>query len=165
MIPTTLYSIIINKKTYWEKYPAQNPYDIAYIFLLERFQKFLKQRDAFGICIIDPREGQVEKHFIGNELSKIHNKMRWQNGKIWNKCPNIIEKLLFSESDKTIGIQVADLFCYPIFNIFEYNKKKDEYWRFKELTFPKLFKYKGKIDGYGIKYFPDTTKKDLKFYS
>ncbi len=76
-IPVTLYSIVIDKMGYWKQYPSQNPYDVAYVFLLERFQKYLSNKDANGICIIDPRGGQVEKSFIGQELDRLHNKMRW----------------------------------------------------------------------------------------
>lgn len=164
-IEVVLYSVVIHKETYWEQYPAQNPYQIAYIFLLERFQKFLNLKEALGICVIDPREGQTEKHFIGNDLSDLHDKMRHEDSSVWKKCPRIIEKLLFSQSDKTIGIQIADLFCYPVFHVFEYNKKPDEYWRFRELSYPKLYKNRGVVDGYGLKYFPDKTKKDLRFFS
>jgi len=164
-IPVVVYSVVIDKKSYWEQYPSQNPYDIAYIFLLERFQKFLKEQNALGICIIDPREGQVEKTFIGQELDRIHNKMRWEDGVVWSKCPNIVERLLFSTSDKTIGIQITDLYCYPIYHVFEYDKKKEEYWRFNEISFQKLYKNKGIADGFGLKYFPDKTKKDLRFFS
>lgn len=164
-IPAILYSVVIHKESYWDQYPAQNPYHIAYVFLLERFQKFLLENKSLGICIIDPREGQTEKHFIGNELNQLHDSMRWGDGVVWRKCPNIIEKLLFSQSDKTCGIQITDLFCYPIFNVFEYDKTRDEYWRFKELSYPKLYKKENKIDNYGLKYFPDKTKKDLKFFN
>lgn len=164
-IPVTLYSVVIDKEEYWKQYPAQNPYEVAYVFLLERFQKYLDQHDAYGICIIDPREGQVEKHYIGHDLDRLHNKMRWNPSGILNKCPNIIERLLFSTSDKTIGIQLADLYCYPIFHIFEYNKTKDEYWRFNELSLPKLYKQKDILDGYGLKFFPDNTKKGLRFFA
>lgn len=159
-----LYSIVIHKESYWEQYPAQNPYHIAYIFLLERFQKYLKMKQALGICIIDPREGQTEKHFIGNELSSLHETMRHEDGAVWRRCPNIVEKLLFSQSDKTVGIQVADLYCYPIFHTFEYDKSKDDYWRFRELSYPKLYKHGDIVDGYGLKYFPDKTKKDLRLF-
>lgn len=165
-IPVHLYSVVIDKAAYWEQYPAQNPYDIAYIFLLERFQKFLAREQSLGICIIDPREGQVEKHFMGNELSRLHNRMRWEDGAVWKKCPLIVEKLLFSQSDSTIGIQIADLYCYPVFHIFEYNKTQHEYWRFKELSFPKFVKSPtGELTGWGLKFFPDKTKKDLRFFS
>lgn len=164
-IPVTLFSIVIDKKSYWEKYPSQNPYDIAYVFLLERFQKYLADKDSYGICIIDPREGQVEKSFIGQKLDRIHNKMRWNPTGILNKCPNIIERLLFSTSDKTIGIQLADLYCYPIYHMFEYDKAKGEYWRFDELSFEKLYKSSGNFDGFGLKFFPDKTKKGLRFFS
>lgn len=165
-IPTNLYSVVIDKESYWQQYPAQNPYDIAYVFLFERFQKYLATQKSLGICIIDPREGQVEKHFMGNELTRIHNKMRWEDGAVWKKCPNIIEKLLFSQSDTTIGIQIADLYCYPIYHMFEYNKTKGNYWRFDELSYSKLVKSpQGNIDGWGLKFFPDKSKKDLLFFS
>jgi len=163
-IPVRLFSTIIDKTAYWQQYPAQNPYDIAYIFLLERFQMFLEKEKGYGICIIDPREGQVEKSFIGQELDRIHNKVRWTYG-FWNRCPNIIERLLFATSDKTVGIQITDLYCYPIYHVFEYDKTKDEYWRFKELSLPKLYKNKEILDGYGLKFFPDKTKKGLRFFS
>lgn len=163
-IDVAIYSIVVHKESYWDQYPSQNPYNIAYVFLLERFQKFLKENESLGICIIDPREGQTEKHFIGNELNDLHDKMRWNDGIVWKQCPNIIEKLLFSQSDKTSGIQISDLYCYPIFNVFEYNKTKEEYWRFNELSFLKLYKKEEIVDDFGLKYFPDKTKKDQRFF-
>ena len=163
-IEVVLYTVVIDKESYWDQYPSQNPYDIAYVFLLERFQKYLVESKSLGICIIDPREGQVEKAFIGEELDRIHNKMRWEESDLWKKCPNIIERLLFSTSDKTIGIQIADLFCYPVFHLFEYNKKPRQYWRYDELTLPHLYTKDGKLDGFGLKFFPDKTKKDLAFF-
>ena len=164
-IDVTLYSVVIQKEAYWLQYPAQNPYHIAYVFLLERFQKFLIKKKGLGICVIDPREGQTEKHFIGNELNSLHEKMRHEDGSVWTKCTNVVEKLLFSQSDQTVGIQIADMFCYPIYHVFEYDKNPNEYWRFRELSLPKLFKHEGKIDGYGLKYFPEITKKGLRFFS
>jgi hypothetical protein len=166
-IDVCIYSVVIDKAAYWEQYPSQNPYDIAYVFLLERFQKFLDAEQSLGICIIDPREGQVEKHFMGNELARLHNRMRWEDGEVlqWHKCPRVVEKLLFSQSDTTVGIQIADLFCYPIYHMFEYNKQRGSYWRFEELSYPKLCKNpQGDIDGWGLKFFPDKTKKDLLFF-
>lgn len=164
--PVNLYSIVIHKEGYWEKYPSQNPYNIAYIFLVERFQKFLAEKNALGIAIIDPREGQVEKSFMNDELDTVHDKLRWHDSGFWQRCPNVIEKILFSASDKTIGIQLADLFCYPIFHIFEYNKKKEEYWRFNETVIPKLrVGNNGELDGIGIKFFPEASKKGLRYFS
>jgi hypothetical protein len=166
LVPINLYSIVIHKEGYWSKYPSQNPYSIAYIFLIERFQKFLAEKKAFGIAIIDPREGQVEKSFMNDELDDVHDKLRWQDSSFWKKCPNVIEKILFSASDKTIGIQLADLYCYPVFHIFEYNKKTAEYWRFNETVVPKLcVSTDGKLDGIGIKFFPEESKKGLRYFS
>lgn len=173
-IGTTLIAVVIHKEGYWNKYPAQNPYDAAYIFLIERFQTFLMYKDAFGICVIDPREGKVEKQFIGKKLDRTHHLLRWTDEGFWKKCPNIIERVLFSSSDLTVGIQIADLYTYPVFNVFEYNKRKDEYWRFSEIVYPKLYFHTSiigkqderipQIDGTGLKFFPEETKKDFHFY-
>lgn len=141
-IPVTLIAIVIDKDAYWKQYPSKNPYEIAYLYLLEHFQRFLKEQNALGLCVIDPRVGRVEKSFIGDSLKDIHHAMRWRDGNIWMKCPNIVEKLLYSTSDDTIGIQIADLYCYPIFHIFEYGKKPEEYWRYADITYPKLWKLK-----------------------
>lgn len=163
-IPVTVISIVIHKELYWTHYPSQDPYEAAYMFLLERFNRFLARSKSLGICIIDPREGQVEKHFMGNKLSDLHDQMRWSNNHVWKSCSNIVEKLLFSQSDQTIGIQIADLYCYSIYHLFEYNKRSSEYWRFSEITRSKLDQLGGKIDGIGLKFFPEDTKKDFKYY-
>lgn len=157
-VPVTLISCVIDKKGYWRQYPSQNPYEIAYIFLLEQFQTFLENKDALGLCIIDPREGRVvDKKQMDRELNDTHQQMRWGKGGFWKPCPRIIEKVLFSDSELTVGIQIADLFCYPIFNVFEYNKKAGEYEWFDEISLPKL-------NGPELKFFPEETKKDFRFY-
>src|SRR3989344_646566 len=155
-IPITLFSVVVNKAAYWQEYPAQNPYDLAYGFLLENFQSYLEKVKGLGICIIDPREGQVEKNFIGQELERIHNKIRWDRSQL----SKVAERLLFATSDKTVGIQIAALYCYPIYHMFEYDKVKGEYWRFDELSAKKLYK-----QGKGLKYYPNKTRKDLRFFS
>lgn len=164
-IRTLLISVVIDKKAYWERYPAQNPYEAAYIFLLERYQTILQRSNHYGICIIDPREGTVEKKFIDKEIDKIHNLVRWSEGSFWKKCPNIIERALFSTSDLTVGIQLADLYCYPVYHIFEYDKIKEEYWRFSDICFPKLYHGVFGVIGSGLKFFPDETKKNFRFFS
>lgn len=154
-IPVSLFSIVIDKVAYWQEFPAQNPYDTAYGLLLKNFQRYLEVVKGLGICIIDPREGQVEKSFIGQELERIHNKIRWSASEL----SNIVERLLFATSDKTVGIQIADLYCYPIYHMFEYNKIKGEYWRFDELSSIKLYKEDG------LSFYPDKTKKGLRFFA
>ncbi|MDP3974811.1 MAG: DUF3800 domain-containing protein [Candidatus Jorgensenbacteria bacterium] len=139
-IPARLIAVAIDKVGYWSQYPAQNPYDAAYIFLLERFQEFLEAENELGLCIIDPREGTVQKKYIDKNLDQTHNLLRWDDHGFWKMCPRIIERVLFSSSDLTIGIQLTDLYCYPIFHIHEYGKKPSDYWRFKVVTEPKLVK-------------------------
>lgn len=176
-IPIVLISSVIDKKGYWTKYPSQNPYEVAYIFLLERFQTFLQYKNALGLCIIDPREGRVvDKKQMDKELNNTHQLLRWEKGGFWKPCPRIIEKILFSDSALTVGIQISDLFCYPIYNVFQYNKKQGEYEWFDEISLPKLYYHSviianfdksnlgPQIDGTGLKFFPKETKKDFHFY-
>ncbi|MBP9749140.1 MAG: DUF3800 domain-containing protein [Candidatus Pacebacteria bacterium] len=170
--PVVLISVVIDKKGYWSKYPSQNPYHAAYTFLAERFQTYLQNEQALGICIIDPREGRVvDKKFIDKDLDKVHRRLQWQSGGYWKQCPCIIEKALFSDSELTVGIQTADLYCYPIFNVFEYDKKDGEYIWFDEISKPKLYYHSVNyekaplIDGTGLKLFPTESKKDFRFYS
>lgn len=131
---------------------------------------FLEHNNSLGLCIIDPREGTVAKKYIDKELGRIHDLVRWHDEGFWKKCPSIIERVLFASSDLTVGIQISDLYCYPVFNIFEYDKKRGEYWRFDDVTYPKLHFYtkdqKGDpvIDGISLKFFPEQTKKDFRFY-
>ena len=176
-ITVALISIVIDKKGYWTKYPSQNPYHAAYIFLLERFQTFLLYKNALGLCIIDPREGRVvDKRNIDKELNDVHRLLQWEKGGFWKPCPRIIEKVLFSDSSLTTGIQIADLYCYPIYHVFQYNKIQGEYEWFDKISFPKLYYHSTvtisseksqlgpQIDGTGLKFFPTETKKDFRFY-
>lgn len=176
-IPISIISVLIDKKGYWSRYPSQNPYHAAYIFLMERFQTFLEFENDLGICIIDPREGRVvEKRSIDKELDDIHSLLRWEKGGFWKPCPRIIEKVLFSDSELTIGIQIADLYSYPIFHLFEYDKKPGEYEWFDIISRPKLYYHMKviastnlkeigpKVDGTGLKFFPTESKKDFRFY-
>jgi hypothetical protein len=135
-IPVEVITVVLNKQEFWEKYPSKKPYEYAYNYLLQSFQKYLAGQRALGICIIDPREGQVEKHYFGNEINDLHESLRYADTA--SACPNVIEKLLFSQSDKTIGIQIADLYCYAIYHIYEYDKKPADYWRYIDITAPKL---------------------------
>lgn len=161
--PVKIVSSVIDKKGFWDKYPSKNPYSSAYAFLIGQFQSFLEKEDSIGIVIIDPREGQVEKHYIGTEIDEVHHELRF-NGYKSNCCKRVIERVLFSTSDLNIGIQLADLYCYPIFHIFEYNKKKEEYWRFCEVTLPKMDYKKNESQKDALLVFPEESKKDLRFF-
>lgn len=165
-IPAINISIVIDKAGYWKQYPAQNPYDAAYVFLLERFNKYLEESESLGMVIIDPREGRVEKAFVGDHLRHVHGAMRHKapfftpNSK---KTERVIERLLYSDSADTIGIQLSDMYCYPVAHIYEYNKKAEEYWRFSEVCLPKLRRSEnGEIFGYGLKVYPNTKTDPFK---
>lgn len=159
-IPTHVIAVVVDKKGYWSRYPSQNPYHTAYTLLLERFQAYLDSKESLGICIIDPREGRVvDKRFIDKDLDIVHGSLRWKNDGDRKQCLSVIEKALFSDSALTVGIQIADLYCYPIFNVFEYDKKAGEYEWFDTISQPKL------DPSDGLRFFPTETKKDFRFFA
>ena len=84
---------------------------------MERFQMYLKEQNALGICIIDPREGQVEKSYIGPELDRIHSLLRWNENGFWQQCPNIIERVYFPRRTK---LWVFRLLIYTVIRCFIY---------------------------------------------
>jgi hypothetical protein len=133
-IPVQVIAVAINKTSYWQNAPSGNVYAHAYEKLLLQFQDYLSKTNQRGLCVIDPRENMGERHYFGSEINELHERLRH----IKNNVPNIIEKLLFSESHQTIGIQLADLYGYPLFHIHEYAKKPNEYWRYREITAVKL---------------------------
>jgi len=45
-----------------------------------------------------------------------------------------------------------------------WKKALDEYWRFRDITFPKLYKKNSRVDGFGLKFFPNSSKKGLRFF-
>jgi hypothetical protein len=159
-INATNISVVIDKAEFWKKFPSQNPYDTAYVFLVERFNRYLQDTESLGMVIIDPREGRVEKVFVGDHLRDVHASMRHRAPfftSLSSKTDRIIERLLYSASEDTIGIQIADLYCYPVAHVYEYNKKANEYWRFAEICGPKLRKNDdGEFMGYGLKIYPQT---------
>jgi Protein of unknown function (DUF3800) len=159
-IEVTNISVVIDKAEFWNKYPAQSPYDTAYVFLVERFNRYLQETDSLGMVIIDPREGRVEKAFIGDHLRDVHANMRHRAPfftALSKKTDRVIERLLYSASEDTIGIQIADMYCYPVAHIYEYDKKATDYWRFSEICEPKLRKSdSGNFIGYGLKVYPET---------
>ena len=101
-------------------------------------------------CIIH----EQDKHSIEQEFRDIKQKYYYN--------PNIEIKSNFLRyanpdiKDINSPIRLKDRARYdPIFHVFEYGKGKKEYWRFADITDPKL------ID---LKFFPEETKKNFKFY-
>ena len=164
-LPCTLFVVAIDKEHFWQIYPSKNPYNYAYVFLVERFQYFLQDERSLGIAILDPREGQVTKHYIGQEIDQVHHLMRFQGSNHGVNCSLVVERVLFSSSDLNVGIQIADLYSYPSFHVLEYKKKASEYWRFEKTVQPKLRLKNGKLDGIGFKVFPEVSKNGLALYS
>ncbi len=73
---------------------------------------------------------------LDKEIDAVHHHLRWNPNYYGDQCSNIIERVLFSPSDLTVGVQIADLYCYPIFHVHEYGD--EAYWRYQETVIPKF---------------------------
>ncbi len=156
-IDVTVLSVALDKRAFWDKYPSKKPYEAAYDLLIDEFQAFLESHGSLGLCILDPREGNVEKRLMDADIDRTHHKLRWECGTFGGICPDVIERVLFSSSDLTVGIQIADLYCYPVLHVLQYGKSPKDYWRFSDVTQKKLYK--------DVVLFPANTKTDFRHLS
>lgn len=155
-IDTTIFSAHINKLEHVKKY--QNPYDpyeLALKFILERISFQINNEDA--IIVLESRGKKEDKHLLN------HIKYLIDNGSEYITVENFsfIKGVYFNQKwDKSSNdlksywiLELADLFCYPIFKYGAYDKKDYAFNILKE----KLYHYP-EFDGCGIKVFPDDNK-------
>lgn len=146
--PLTLIAAVINIDALISKYtqPA-DPYELAYQFILERGNKMMLENNDYGFIILDSKSGQlrVDAGTQDHKLIILTNVLR-------QRAPRILGDISFGDSRYVIGLQIADLAVYSFYNRFEYDKPDYITYRLME---SKLRKGpRGKIEGFGLKYFP-----------
>lgn len=146
----TIISSCIRKNLLVDKYPKPNdPYDLAFSFLIERYVNFLIQADAVGEFSLESR-GRKEN----SDLMDVYNLYKTTGNKycypfLFNA---VIDGISFVEKVKNInGHQIADLVAYPIarhcmrsdnnpaFNVIKNKFRRSNY---------------GEMQGFGYKEFP-----------
>ena len=149
-IDPTIISIVVDKIRYFKKYRKPEPIKkISFQYLMDRYEKFLGRRRAYGLLVYD-YEGKQDKNIrLVLEQSRLIGSINhiWQT--LW-KYHRIIETIFFTESETSIGLQLVDFVAYAIFNCYEHNKCN----RHNQIL-PKFDKGpNGRIYGYGIKVIP-----------
>src|SRR3989338_4188771 len=103
------------------------------------------------------------KYFQNSDIEIKSNFLRYANPDLKESSPlklNDKEKYDDFEADITKFLKNIPVTLYSVV----IDKKANEYWRFNELSLIKLYKQDGVLNGFGLKFFPDKTKKDLRFF-
>lgn len=88
-----------------------NPYDIALTFCLEQLYEYLKLQDngELKIHVVIEKRGNKED----NELELVFRRTVQTGTQLMPSCSNF-EPLFVDKKTNSIGLQIADLVCYPI---------------------------------------------------
>jgi hypothetical protein len=112
--------------------------------LLERFNMFLGlQKDKAGIVVLDPTK------------EKNDDNIRYFQSYLQSHSPNlnpsnIVESTFFAKSHTSNMVQISDV-CTNVFYRESLHRNKEQ--PYKEI-FPRFYRYKGKLLGCGIKWWP-----------
>ena len=145
----TLIASAIDKDRHKKQYKTpDHPYNMSLQFCLERTWGHLHNKLKSGeeLAFVFEKRGKTEDALLEEKFYyyAAHN--------AWNQKLPFIARFAAKEENIT-GLQVADLAAYPIARHVETNDENRKDWK---AIFPRIRKGpSGKIDGYGLKIFPD----------
>ena len=144
-LPCIGITIVINKKKF-EEQSESKILDMAWSFLLERYDMFLRENAIkLGRIKIDSSSNKTQNAII----QTFHRLTRY--GLVTRRLSNIDEPV-FVNSAGVYGIQIADAFAYCTLKNRKNNDDFSKYWK---IIYSKLRKSNsGKIQGYGYKEHP-----------
>lgn len=156
-IQCKIISISINLYEYLKRGYTHNVYNVAFDFLLERYI-YATSGNKKGIIMLEAR-GKEEDSELLEHISKVIRKTGTKSIKsseLKNKIKGVYFNPKWNEeySSTYTGLEITDLYSYPIHKFIKRNKKDQAF-----LT------YENKIVGYpnynnkGIKVFPNQDKK------
>lgn len=141
---------VIKKQDHRDKYGinANNPYDLAMMFCLERLLSLLEEAGQNEAHLVAESRGKKEDRDLELSFLKIVSQGTSCNSA--ERFKRINFKLHFvSKTMNTIGTQLADLAAYPIARHVLNPKRKDPAY---EIVSKKFYKGKGWV--HGLKVFP-----------
>jgi len=158
----TIISVLIDKNEHQQRYSTWrfDPYHYCMEILLERFYRFLIDRNIKGDVMFESRGGKED-----NRLKKSYNRI-YEEGTSYINASDL--QTSFTSSQLKVkpkqlnvsGLQIADLLAYPArqFMFKHYSLIDDERVTFNdkiiEILKTKFYKRGNKTEGYGIKLLP-----------
>ena len=140
---------VIDKRYLPSSITHEGMHTIAYEFLLEQVQNYLKEyhQRHLGLIVMDDTDKKL------NQSIAMRHASLQREGNLNMGFPNIVEYPFFTRSELSNGVQLADLLSYNVYRAFRY--ENTDYPRFKDLL---GHFYRGR-DGafHGVKIWPDAS--------
>lgn len=173
-IKLVIIASVIDKPAVQKKYvKPMHPSALAYLFLMQRYHKYLEENGAKGEVIFDDLSGKSK---AGNEWKKL---LCRQHKLLQDKCcpftkmifPRLKGELVFKESSELSLLQLSDLAAY---NVFRQMRDYGEDWKSPKTREVTVYDWldkivnkfrisdNGIISGYGIVVFPDESRHKWK---
>lgn len=144
----TSISVLCNsKKIYTKSYikNSEDVYEYCYKTLQERFQYFLQEKSSHGLIICDCRDNKSDSKLRSKHLNLLNNPNSTSSN-----LYRIVESIMFTPSETSVGIQLSDLVAGAILRNFK--QKESPYF---QKVYPIIRKSKdNKVEGFGIAVFP-----------
>ncbi len=153
-IPCKIISSTINKKDHVKKYISpDNPYNLCLNFVMERIVKFYLKSDETAIVVLESRGKKEDKNILNHIKYIIDNGTNCINSEYFNKIKGVYFNPKWQRESKDkksyFGLEIADLYSYPIHKYCKNNEKDRAFKSFEK----KIYKYPNYF-GCGIKKFP-----------
>lgn len=135
---------------------GEDTYATALTFVAERFQRFLRNHDDYGVIVLDPRNGKQD-----DRLRRFFRRLA-DRGTPFVTLDRIVDPIMLSPSHHTLGIQAADLVVGPLLTLARADSPRVSPARvelareFHQRLLPCFARHPttGAVDGVGIKHFP-----------
>lgn len=144
----TVICAAINKAKLKKKYSRPyNPYNLALLFGLERVYSFLQRKNQLSRTthVVMERRGKKEDNDL--ELSF----RRYVDGRNDYRVQFPLKLIFANKQINSAGLQLADLVARPVGLSLIRPKQANRAFQVIER---KLYKVDGKVEGWGLKYFP-----------
>ena len=148
-----LISSAIDKRRHIEQYGklADDPYEIALTFIMERALYEADERDATNAHVYIESRGKREDKVITSRYNQILYRGSQIDAARFQRLFDT-EASLRRKTDDEIGIEIADLCAYPIARYILNNSEPNQAF---DVIKPKIrANARGEMIGYGIKVFP-----------
>ncbi len=156
-IECKIISISVNLYEYLKRGYTHNVYNVAFDFLLERYI-YNTDKSKKGLIMLEAR-GKEEDNYLLEHISKVILKTGTKSIKaseLKSKIKGVYFNPKWNEeySSTYIGLEVADLYSYPIHKYIKLNKKDKAFKSYED----KIVEYPNYTNK-GIKVFPNENKK------
>ena len=154
-IPITTIVIGIDKRKFIQRHSdPKEILDYGYMLLVERFDKFLNEKNDNGIIRID-RSTNLQQAFlnkIDSRILNIINKVRKKGTRWQTAATSIVEEPLFLPSHLRKGLQIADAVAYCSTRHINGHQNFAAHW---QVVYSKLRTGpNGQVIGYGYRIYP-----------